>query len=180
MARRRLDVTLVTAGAMTVVDQQGFEALSLSAVAELLGVGPSALYSHVDGLVGLRETVALESTRLLTTAVRNAAIGTAGNDALHAVAAAYRSYVEDHPGHFAAIVQVRSSGPPIDAARGELEAVFALIYLARGVDSTQAGVSARHARSAIHGFLVLQHTGSDGGFDDYRVLVDALCTMLEP
>jgi AcrR family transcriptional regulator len=176
---RRLDVALVTASAMSVVDQHGFDALSLSAVAEALGVGPSALYRHVDGLDGLRETVAVESTRLLTEAVRNAAIGTAGDDALHAVAAAYRCYAEENPGHFAAIIAVRSTGPTMDAARTELESVFALLYRARGVAEPTAGVNARNARSAIHGFVVLQHTGGgattvDG---DYRALVDGLCRV---
>ncbi len=176
---RRLDVATVTASAMSVVDRLGFDALSLSAVAEALGVGPSALYRHVDGLGGLRETVAVESTRLLTDAVRNAAIGTAGDDALHAVAAAYRLYAEENPDYFTAIIQVRSTGQSMAAARDELDSVFALLYRARGVAEPTAGVNARNARSAIHGFLVLQHTGSGAATvdDDYRALIEGLCRV---
>jgi AcrR family transcriptional regulator len=182
MPRIRLDVVVVTASAMAVVDDAGFDALSLSAVAELLGVGPSALYSHVDGLDGLREVVAVESTRLLTQVVRNAAIGTAGDEALHAVAHAYRGFADDHPGRFAATLRVRVSGSSLDEVRSELDAVFGLLYRARGVAEPNAAVAARNARSAIHGFLVLQHTGavSDTADDDYIALINALCRALWP
>lgn len=182
MARIRLTTDGVTAGAMVLIDEHGYHALSLSAVAEGLGVGPSALYSHVDGLDGLREVVAIEATRRLTEAVRNAAIGNSGDDAIRAVAQAYRSFAVDHPARFEATVQVRHSSPGMDHVRAELDAVFSLLSRARGLREPQIDFAARHLRSAIHGFLVLQVHGRDPAHADadYEALIDGLCRTLVP
>ncbi|MEQ8843054.1 MAG: TetR-like C-terminal domain-containing protein [Acidimicrobiales bacterium] len=174
MTRIRLDTAGLTAAAIDLVDRRGFDELSLSAVASGLGVGPSALYTHVDGLSGLRELVASEATRGLTHAVRNAAIGTSGDDALRAVGHAYRDFAEMFPGRFLAMVNVAGTGAAISEARAELDEVFQLIYLARGV--ADAAPTSRNARGALHGFLVLHHTG--GGphtDDDFTALLDMLC-----
>ena len=63
------------AAAMAIVDADGFDALTLSSVAARLGVGPSALYTHVDGLAGLHHAAGVEATRRLTVEVRDAAVG---------------------------------------------------------------------------------------------------------
>ena len=176
MARTRLDITGLATVALEVVDQFGFEELSLSAVAGGLGVGPSALYTHVDGLSGLRELVASEATRGLTTVVRNAAIGASGDAALRSVGNAYRGFAETYPGRFLATVYVAGSGPAIIAARAELDDVFRLPYLARGIDTAIAAPTARNARGAIHGFLVLHYTGGGPHSDtDFAALLDTLC-----
>lgn len=180
MPRIRLDLPRVTASALAVVDEHGFDALSLSAVALHLGVGPSALYTHVAGLDGLRSAVAVESTRHLTADVRDAAIGTAGGDALQAVGRAYRTFAEDHPGRFASTLQANVEGPAIELARGELDSVFLLLYRSGGVPDPAAGAAARYARSTIHGFLTLQHTGAGGDFadEDYDLVLENLCRIL--
>ena len=77
MARTRLSVATIVDGALQLIDRESFEALNLSAVAGELGVGPSALYTHIDGLDELQYLVAVASTGNLGTAVRNSAIGTA-------------------------------------------------------------------------------------------------------
>ena len=86
---------------MKLVDGDGFDALNLSAVAEDLGVGPSALYTHVDGLSGLRYLVAVQSTTNLANVIRNAAVGVAGDGALEAIGTAYRQFAHTNAGQFA-------------------------------------------------------------------------------
>jgi AcrR family transcriptional regulator len=170
--RIRLDLRVVIVSAMEVVDRNGFEGLSLSAVAHGLGVGPSALYSHVDGLDGLRALVASE-------VVRNAAIGTSGDDALRAVAEAYRGYAVEFPGRFTATSRVTSVDSEGGAAHEELDGVFRLVYLARGVSERAARAAGRNARGAIHGFLVLDRAGDDAqrADDDFAALLDFLCEI---
>ena len=176
MARTRLDRDGLATSAMDVVDRLGFDALSLSAVAAGLGVGPSALYTHVDGLDGLRELVASEATLGLTEVVRNAAIGASGDAALRAVGHAYRDYAVTYPGRFVATVRVGPVGPAIGAAREQLDDVFRLIYVARGLSAEIAGPAARNARGALHGFLVLDFTGDGSHSDtDFLALLETLC-----
>lgn len=159
MARQRLSIDLVTHHSIALVDREGFEALSLSAVADALGVGPSALYSHVDGLDGLRHLVAVTATGNLTQQVQAAATGTAGPVALGAMGGAYRNFALGHPGQFASTLR-----PPPDDSDALAEAnqalleIFALVYGGMGLASSDAQLAARSTRSAIHGFLALEHT----------------------
>lgn len=168
------------AAAMAIVDADGFDALTLSSVAARLGVGPSALYTHVDGLAGLHHAAGVEATRRLTVEVRDAAVGRAGDDALRAVATAYRSYAKRHPGRFTAALRVVAVDDAMDHANAELDAVFVLISDASGVAGARSSRVARNVRRAIHGFVVVEHaTGADDhDDDDYVELVDALCEML--
>ncbi len=161
MVRVRITVTSVTTTALELVDDAGLDALSLSAVAKTLGVGPSALYTHCEGLDGLRGLVAVAATDNLAATLRNAAIGQAGDDALLALGQAYRQFAADHPGQFAATVR-----PPDPAADGLANAnqllldVFILVFRAMGLDDGQATMAARSTRSAIHGFLAIEHGAS--------------------
>jgi AcrR family transcriptional regulator len=163
----RLTIHTVTDSAISLVDRDGFDALSLSAVANQLGVGPSALYTHVDGLEGLRFLVAVTATDNLTQEVRNAAIGNSGNDALSAMGAAYRGFALEHPGQFAStLLPPRSDTDALATATRHLLDVFVLVYGAIGLDTDQSQLAARSTRSAIHGFLALEHTtGTTAGHD---------------
>ena len=179
-ARTPIDHDRVARAAIGVIDESGFEALSLSTVAEELGVGPSALYTHVDGLAGLHHVAAVESTRRLVSEVRDAAIGTGGDAAIHAVATAYRGFATGHPGRFTATLRVAAPTGPLVEADAELDTVFLLLGRARGLQGEAADQAARNVRRAIHGFVVLEHTtghrrSADG---DFAALIDALCAML--
>ena len=156
MRRARLDPGRITGIAVTIVDDRGSDALSLSAVAERLGVGPSALYSHVDGLDGLRRLVAVHAMNNLVARVREAAIGVSGAAAVRSVSDAYRGFARAHPGQFRFAVMPRSDDPELAAAEDELLNVFALVYRGAGLDPGRCARAARSARSAIHGFVTLE------------------------
>src|SRR5687767_6254544 len=101
MTRPALSSRVVTQAAMDLIDRGGFATLNLSAVADDLGVGPSALYTHVGGLDGLRYRVAVEATTNLTNEIRDAAVGIAGDHALQQIGTAYRRFAHRNPGQFA-------------------------------------------------------------------------------
>jgi AcrR family transcriptional regulator len=166
--------------AMAILDVDGFDGLTLSRVAARLGVGPSALYTHVDGLAGLHHAAGVEATRRLTIEVRDAAIGRAGDDAVRSMADAYRAYAHRHPGRMTATMRTVDVDAAMDEAHAELDAVFVLLSEARGLSGPGAGRAARNVRRAIHGFVVVEHsTGADDRADrDYRELVESLCSML--
>ena len=183
MARQRLSRPAVAEQAIDLVDRDGFEALSLSAVAHALDVGPSALYTHVDGLEGLQYLVAVTATDNLTADVRDAAIGTSGADALTAMGTAYRTFARDHPGQFAStLLPPRSADDDLASANRKLVDVFTLVYGAMGLDTEQSYLAARSTRSAIHGFLALEHVGgtSIAHDDEYDHLMSALYRGLLP
>jgi len=168
---------------MKLVDGDGLDALNLSAVAEDLGVGPSALYTHVDGLAGLRYLVAVQATTNLATDIRNAAIGVAGDGALQAIGTAYRHFAQTNAGQFAStFLPPLSDNDDLANANRSLLDVFVLVFRAMGLTPDQSHLAARSTRSAIHGFCALElASGTTPGHDDeYRHLLETLRRGLRP
>jgi AcrR family transcriptional regulator len=177
VARVRLSTSSIIESSLQLVDRHGFDALSLSAVATELGVGPSALYSHITGLEDLQYLVAVASTSNLVGRVRSAAIGTSGSRALMAMGASYRSFSLEHPGQFAStLLPPRSNDDELARQNRELLDVFIAVFIAMGIPDDEAYLSARATRSALHGFLALEHNSGTSAAHgaEYEHLLRAL------
>lgn len=160
MPRTRIDLDSVIAAAVELVDSSGLESLTLSNVAEALDVRPSALYTHVDGAGHLHYVVAVAATDNLTTAVRNAAIGVAGHDAVLSVTRAYSDFARRYPGQYAATFAPPSTDDErLDDACAALLEVISLVFRSLGLTEEQAAGAAVSLRSTLHGFLALQSAG---------------------
>lgn len=169
---------LVVVAAATLADEHGLEALTLAQVAAHLGVKLPSLYNHVDGLPGLRRALAALAAAELGAALTRAAVGRAGDEAVHAVAAAYRAYVLAHPGRYAASVRAPS---PDDAelqavARAVVELVAAVLA-PYGLADDDLIHAVRGLRSLGHGFATIEAAGGFGlaldRDESFRRLVDA-------
>ena len=177
MPEKRVTLPALTSAATEVADRDGFDALALTEVATELDVAASTLYTHTEGLDGLKSLVAVAATHNLTEAVRNCAIGTSGLDALTSMAIAYRSFALDHPGQFAStLLPPPSENDELATANATLLEVFVLVYQAIGLADQEARLAARAMRSSIHGFLALEHINSPPSEHDaeYRYLLEAL------
>ena len=163
MPRRGLDRAQVVDAAVALADADGLEAVTLARVAQALDVRPPSLYNHVDGRDGLVRAIALRSLAELTDALRRAATGRAGTDALRAVARAQLAYARDHPGRYAATVAAPAPGDEEHAAAAG-EAVGVVRAALEGLDLR--GDDAIHAiralRSAVHGFAAIEAAGGFG------------------
>jgi len=164
MSRRAgLDREGVVAAAAEIADTEGTGALTLAAVAARVGVRIPSLYNHVAGLDGLRRDLALHALRLLTDALRSAAIGRSGDQAVYAVADAYRAFVKAHPGLYESIQRVPPTTDPDIQAASRAPVEVALAALASyGLSGDDAIHAVRALRSAIHGFVTLEMTGGFG------------------
>jgi AcrR family transcriptional regulator len=179
MARRGLDRAQVVAVAGDIADAAGLEAVTLARVAGALGVRSPSLYNHVDGRAGLLRGLAAQSTLELAAALRRAATGRAGSDAILAVAEAQRSYALAHPGRYATTVAAPASGDAEhEAAAAEAIDVLAAVLGGSGLQGDELIHAVRALRSAVHGFAALE---AAGGFalavdrdDSFRRLVEAL------
>jgi AcrR family transcriptional regulator len=169
MPRQRILPGPIVDTAIVLIDRQGFEALSLSAVADVLNVRPSALYGHVGNLDQLRDRLAVAATNHLTGAVGAAAMGVAGADAIDAMGHAYRGFAHGHPGQYSAILRPASSAnTDLEAANHALHDVFARVYLGAGLVPDDADLAAGSTRSAIHGFVSLEHASGTSPAHDSR------------
>jgi AcrR family transcriptional regulator len=160
MPRAGLDGDAVVAAAAELADADGLGAVSLSALADRLGVRPPSLYVHVDGLADLRRRLGARGARELTGAVLSATSGLAGADALRALARTYRQFALAHPGTYIAMQTApeEGSGEPAAAAR-ELVGVIVGALAGYGLEGDDAIHAVRLVRAALHGFVSLEQLG---------------------
>jgi AcrR family transcriptional regulator len=157
--RRRLTVDAIVEAALEVIDDAGVDNLTTINVARRLGVSQPALYSHVSGLDELREAVAARGARELSERVRHAVMGKVEDDALFAMAHAYRGYVSRHPDRY--LVQLRSAGSDgtLAAMERSAEAVRAVLR-SYGLSDEQVLEAHVAFRAAVHGFVHLEARGA--------------------
>jgi AcrR family transcriptional regulator len=182
--RAGLDEETVLQAGAALVDAEGWEALSLARLAEILGVRTPSLYNHVAGLEGLRRGLALRGLGVLRDRMARAAIGKSGAEALLSIASAYRGVAKEHPGLYVAGLRAPAAD---DAPRNQVAADILLIIhtvLAPYALTEPEEIHAIRAfRSMAHGFVSLELAGGFGmPFDleeSYQTLVDLLITGLE-
>jgi AcrR family transcriptional regulator len=181
--RAGLSPARVTEVALAVVDDVGWERLTLAAVAERCGVRLPSLYKHVDSLATLRAAVATRATRELGDTLTTAVIGRAGDEALRGLADAYLAYGRAHPGRYAATVRAPADGDSAHAAAADSVLRVVLAVLAGyGLTGDAAIDAARALRAGLHGFVTLEAAGGFGLPRDidrsYDRFVSGLMVML--
>lgn len=164
--RAGLDRNAVVQAAAALVNAEGLEALSINRLARTLGVKAPSLYNHIGGLPGLRHELALLGLRTLAERVGEAALGRSGSEALLAVAGAYRDFIKESPGAYAAGLRASGNQEPVDedlrlAEERVLHIVLRIIqsFALVGDDAIHA---ARGFRSLVHGFATLEISGGFG------------------
>ena len=162
-SRVGLDRGAVVRAAAGLADAAGGKEVTLADLAAHLGVRTPSLYNHVTGQEGLRRELALLGTRELGARLGRAAIGRAADDALLALAHAYRAFARERPGLYAATL--RAPGPADEAhqvASEEILAVLRAVLEAYGLRDEAAVHAIRGLRSLLHGFVSLELAGGFG------------------
>ena len=180
LARRPLDPDRVVAVAAELADAEGLDRLTLTRVADVLGVRQPALYRHVDGYDDLLRSLSLRGREILAQRLADAAVGLSGDDAVAAVGHAWRQMVRDHPGIYAATDRYPCAGDAeLEAAVERVLGVLGQVL--RGYDLTEEDRvhAARTLRSAFHGFSHLEsgdgHPLPHDPEDTFDHLVELLC-----
>lgn len=137
------------------LDDQGLENLTTTNVARRLGVTQPALYSHIANLDDLRRAVATHGAQELSTLVRTAVTDLEGDEALYAMAHAYREYVRRNPDRYLLQLSAPRSPALTRAMQRSAEAVRGVLR-SYGLDDNQVRESHVAFRAAVHGFCHLE------------------------
>ena len=182
--RRSLDSETVISAAARIADEEGLDKLTLTRVADALGVRQPALYRHVGGYDDLIRSLSLLGREILAQRLSDSAVGLAGDDAVAAVGHAWRAMVQDHPGIYAATDRYPCAGDP--ELEGAVEQVLAVVGQAlRAYDLSEEDRvhAARTLRSAFHGFSHLEsgdgHPLPHDPEDTFIHIVELLCAGIE-
>lgn len=158
MPRAGLAAASVTEAAADLVDEVGFEGLSMGQLADRLGVKAPSLYKHVADKADLAHRIAVLAMHELADAVRDATQGLSGGEALVAGAQAMRTYVLAHPGRYAAGNLAHPTGPddPLVPALDRVLATWKAMLHGYRLAPEQEVHALRMLRSMLHGFVSLQ------------------------
>lgn len=175
MARKRgLDHGDVVAAGFAIVDGHGVDGVTLKAVADALDVQSPSLYSHVAGLQGLLDDLAIAATEDFGATLRDSAVGVAGDDAIRAFAAAYRAWANDHPARYDLTLRTVDRPERKTAGIGAVETMDAILSH-YGLSAREASRVGRSLRASLHGFVTLQAADALGRGDhdaSFEALVD--------
>lgn len=179
----RLNRDAVVARASDLVDEIGFDEITITKLGRALGIAPPGVYRHVADLDDLRGAIAQLAARDLAAELARAGAGRSGAEALRVVADELRAWAVEHPGRYAAL-QIAPDPGDAEGQRaaeiliGSISAALRA-YALDGDDLTDA---IRFVRSTVHGFVALE---LGGGFKQPRDLdatflriVDALDATL--
>ena len=159
----------VVNAALTFLDREGWDALTINALATQLGTKGPSLYNHVDSLQDLRRTVRMRVVEDIIDMLNTVGQGRTRDDAVMAMASAYRSYAHHHPGRYSAFTRMPLGGGDdpefTDATRAAAGPVIAVLA-SYGLDGEDAFYAALEFWSAMHGFVLLEMTGVMGGIVD--------------
>lgn len=163
--------------ALEMIDRLGLADLRISGLAETLGVRPPSLYSHVDGLHGLLDELAIRVTTEFGEVLHASVDGKSGDDAIAAFATAYRRWANRHPGRYELTLRAaHDSRARMTAGRAALDTMDSLLSgygLSRG-DAVKAG---RSLRASLHGFVTLEaldNLGRGSHDESFAFLIDLL------
>lgn len=161
--RPGLDEATVLRAAAEIVDHEGWEALTLARLASDLDVRTPSLYNHVSGLEGVRSGIAVMGARELRDRLARSVIGKSGDEAVFALAEAYRRFAREHPGLYSASLRApRTDEPEYERVSAEILMVVHAVLERYHLDEVAEVHAIRALRSVLHGFISLELAGGFG------------------
>lgn len=182
MGRANLTPAVVVAAAADLADREGFDAVTLSALARHFGVQTASLYTHVRDRSSLLDGVHELALRELADRIGVAIGGCSGRDALVALADAHRDYARRSPGRWAALQRPAAPTTVRSDAAGHVAALTLAMLRGYRLPETELVHATRLLGATINGFLALEASGSIAHREpaaevSWRRALDALDTV---
>jgi len=175
----KLSREAIVNAALTFLDREGWDALTINALAIQLGTKGPSLYNHVDSLDDLRRTVRMRVIDDILGMLNAVGDGRTRDDAVSSMASAYRSYAHHHPGRYSAFTRMPLGGddPEFTEATRAAAAPVISVLGSYGLDGDNAFYAALEFWSAMHGFVLLEMTGAMTGIDTDAVFTDMVMRL---
>jgi AcrR family transcriptional regulator len=175
----RLSRDSIVNAALTFLDREGWDALTINALATQLGTKGPSLYNHVHSLDDLRRTVRMRVVGDIIDMLNTVGQGRARDDAVMVMASAYRSYAHHHPGRYSAFTRMPLGGddPEFTEATRAAAAPVIDVLASYGLEGENAFYAALEFWSAMHGFVLLEMTGVMEGIDTDAVFTDMVLRL---
>ncbi|EUA92239.1 bacterial regulatory s, tetR family protein [Mycobacterium ulcerans str. Harvey] len=179
VAPAKLSRDAIVDGALTFLDREGWDSLTINALATQLGTKGPSLYNHVVSLEDLRGAVRVRVIDDIIMMLNRVGEGRSRDDAVLVMAGAYRSYAHHHPGRYSAFTRMPPGGedPEYAAATRAAAAPVIAVLSSYGLEGEQAFHAALEFWSALHGFVLLEMTGLMEEIDTDAVFSDMVLRL---
>jgi len=175
---KRLDRETVLRTAEVLVDRDGWRALTMTALANELGVKVPSLYNHVPNLEALRGELQNRTLRDLGEVLNRKAMGRTGSTAMRELAGAFRRFAREHPGRYDLAMQAPVDLDGFTTASTAAGAALHAVIRSYGIDDPHLELQLT-SFAALHGVLVLEHAGwFPPGVDADQIFDHVLDTVL--
>ena len=162
MAKKKLTKEVIIDEALQTIELNGYANFSLRSLAANLDVAVSSLYNHIRGQEDLLTAIGLRAVEMLVNQVLQAISGCAPEQALYALADAYRTFALKHTELYQIITGIpKLADPVLSAAAEQIANPILQVFSAFGLNETMQIHYQRILRSTMHGFIA-HETG--GGF----------------
>ena len=177
----------VLSAAEAIVDRDGPDALTMSALAHVLGLRTPSLYNHVASLDALRGEIQNRAMADLGSRFRHTAMGKVGVPGLRALARTLREFAVVYPGRYNLAMRAPYDKEAFNAASADATAALGAIISSFGIN-TLAPEAQLAVFAALHGFIALENSGLiDDSFDVERIfelvldmVVDQVNSLVPP
>ncbi|WP_332237619.1 TetR/AcrR family transcriptional regulator [Sporolactobacillus sp. KGMB 08714] len=143
-----------------IVNQEGYENLTLAKVAKALEIKTPSLYNHISSLNDLRKALTLRALKRFNHQIMTAAVGRSGEEALKAIGFAYIHFMKDNPGLYGTTLNMLDSqDTEIDQAGSDVIAIILRVLEPYHLSKEQAIHFVRGLRALSHGFGTLERQG---------------------
>ncbi|MBP1160532.1 AcrR family transcriptional regulator [Rhodococcus sp. PvR044] len=155
MPRAQLSSQALFAIAADIADREGFDAVTVSAVARQAGVRPASIYSHIRDRDALLDGLQQLALRELAARVGDAIAGRAGREALIGLVEAHRSYASERPGAWASLQRPASADTVGSPEAGRIASLMLAVIRDYRLPDEELVHAARFVGATVNGFLAL-------------------------
>lgn len=160
MPRQGLNTETVVKTAALLIEENGYESLTLHKLASKLNVKPASLYTHIQGIDELYVSLANMALKQLSSMMLDAAKGKKRGHALRAVAAAYCEYVKQNPEMYRIIMKIpHSNSEELIKTGRAVKSILFDVLSQYTKENDKIILYSRYYHSILHGFVSLDQTG---------------------
>lgn len=150
----------IVAAARVIAEREGWDAVTVRRLADEIEYSQPVLYSHFQNRGAIVAAVAVEGFKELTAALRDAASGSTGRNALKNAAIAYLDFARRHPALYEAMFILPTDLRFASAeTRPELHAGFEALAAVVKPFCTDVEVVTETFWAALHGLATLERSG---------------------
>jgi AcrR family transcriptional regulator len=150
----------IVAAARMIAEREGWDAVTIRRLADAIEYSQPVLYSHFENRDGIVAAVAVEGFKELTVALRDAASGSSGRNALKNVAMTYLAFALRRPALYQAMFILPTVLRFAEAeTRPELRAAFEALAAVVTPFCVNVEIVTETFWAALHGLAELERSG---------------------